>query len=428
MISFKHAFRYFLLALLPATIFCQDLIDGVAAIVGDKIILKSEVLQLAQMTALQNGVDLALNPMLAEQLNHQALENMITQKLLLAKAKIDSAVEVENIEVDQALDRQIENMIAQVGSEEDLLDILGVKMRDFRDDQWFEVRDRMIAERYQNQKLTAVTVTRDEVITFFETFRDSLPMVQPSFEISQLIVPVVPGPEARAVAFERASKVLEKVRAGEDFGSLARSLSDDKASAVSGGELGFVRRGQLVSEFETVAFSLEIDEISDIVETVFGYHIIQTLARQGEKVRSRHILINISPSDNDRITALDEIKAYFFQLQAEPTLFDTLVTKLTTKYSTVNDLGYVGWIDLGEVPYPAYKSALFGIKANETTPPFETPEGFHILKVINYKEGGAPTLDEYYPQIEGLALRHKQSSIFEEWLGRVRKDVFIKVL
>jgi peptidyl-prolyl cis-trans isomerase SurA len=428
MTAVKYVYKYILFAAFPTFVFCQDLIDGVAAIVGDKIILKSEVLQLAQMSALQNGIDLSLNPRLADQLNHQAREGMITQKLLLAKAKIDSVDDVSNIEVDQALDQQIDNMIAQVGSEEELVTVLGVKMRDFRDEQWFEVRDRIIAERYQSQKISAVSITRDEVIDFFDTYRDSLPMVDPSFEVSQLIVPIVPGIEAHSAALDRAMKVRDKILAGEDFGALARTISDDPATSDRGGDLGFIRRGQLVPEFEVVAFGLEIGETSEVIETVFGYHIIQLLARQGEKIRSRHILIKVSPSEDDRSAALEEIKTYFFQLEQKPTLFDTLVSGLSAKFSNISDLGYVGWIELGEVPHPAFRSALFGIKAGEITPPFETPEGFHILKVSDDKEGGAPTLDDYYPQIEGLALRQKQTIFFEKWLDRIRKDIFIKVL
>ena len=428
MTAFKIVPKYFFLAAFPAFVFCQDLIDGVAAIVGDKIILKSEVLQLSQMTALQNGIDPLLNPLLADRLNQQALEGMITQKILLAKAKIDSVDEIPSLEVDQALDQQIDNMIAQMGSEEKLLEVLGVKMREFRDDQWFEVRDRIIAERYQGQKISAISITRDEVITFFNTFRDSLPVVEPSFEVTQLIVPIVPGPEAQSAALDRAMNVRDKILEGEDFAAMARTISDDPSAAVRGGDLGFIRRGQLVPEFEAVAFNLDVDEISEIVETVFGYHIIQLLSRQGEKIRSRHILIKVSPSEDDRMAALEEIKSYFFQLEQEPVLFDTLVSDLSTKFPNINDLGYVGWVELGELPHPAYRSALFGIKSGDITPPFETPEGFHILKVLDNKEGGVPTLEEYYPQIESLALRQKQSITFEKWLKRVRNDIFIKVL
>ncbi len=428
MTAFTFVPKYFFLAAFPAFVFCQDLIDGVAAIVGDKIILKSEVLQLSQMTALQNGIDPLLNPLLADRLNQQALEGMITQKILLAKAKIDSVDEIPSLEVDQALDQQIDNMIAQMGSEEKLLEVLGVKMREFRDDQWFEVRDRIIAERYQGQKISAISITRDEVITFFNTFRDSLPVVEPSFEVTQLIVPIVPGPEAQSAALDRAMNVRDKILEGEDFAAMARTISDDPSAAVRGGDLGFIRRGQLVPEFEAVAFNLDVDEISEIVETVFGYHIIQLLSRQGEKIRSRHILIKVSPSEDDRMAALEEIKSYFFQLEQEPVLFDTLVSDLSTKFPNINDLGYVGWVELGELPHPAYRSALFGIKSGDITPPFETPEGFHILKVLDNKEGGVPTLEEYYPQIESLALRQKQSITFEKWLKRVRNDIFIKVL
>lgn len=407
----------------------QELIDGVAAIVGDKMILKSDVLQLAQMNALQSGIDLSSNPILLAQHQEVALNLLLTQKILIARAKVDSLDEIPAADVDQALDQQIENIMAQVGTESRFEEVLNQSLRDFRTERWFNIRDQIIAERYQLERINHISVTRHEVEEFFNTYRDSLPPMETRVELTQIIIPIQPGEAAKEQAYAQITEIGQRLAQGEDFSYLAGQYSEDPASSIQGGDLGYVRRGELVREFEEMAFQLKTGEISEIVKTLFGYHIIQLVEKQGEKINVRHILIHVNPSEQDRETALETIREYYFLLSENIALFDSLLTVLGgSKQSEPSEMGYIGWVTLSQLPSEAYRTALFGLQADEISPPFETPEGFHILKVLRYQAGGAPTLAGFYPQIEALALRNKQTNHFNRWLENIRSEVFIKIL
>ncbi len=414
--------------LLPRVAIPQEQIDGIAAVVGGNIIIRSDVLQLAQMTALQNNVDLLRNPDQLPAFRAAALELMITQKILLDRAKVDSLDDIATEQVDQALEMRISNMLSQLGSEQELEKLMGQSLRDFRSEHWFVVRDQLIAEQYQNEKINKVNVNRDEVQTFYETYRDSLPLVESRYELSQLLVPIKPGQEARVLSFQKAELILDKLAAGDDFAQLAAEFSEDPVSKARGGDLGFVRRGELVPEFEESAFNLELGELSDIVETKFGLHIIQLIEKQGERINARHILITIDPTSQDREFILEKVRDYYFHLEGNPSSFDSLLNVVVGEYGNSPDLGYIGWIELSLLPNQAYRSALFGIKTGHVSPPFETQDGFHILKTLDFREGGLPNLEDYYPQIEALTLRNKQSKYLKEWLENARKEVFINVL
>ena len=414
---------------LPLELAAQDLIDGVAAIVGDKMILKSDVLQLAQMNALQIGLDLTSDPNLLSQYQENALNLLLTQKIMIARAKVDSLDEIPAADVDQALDQQIDNILAQVGTETRFEEVLNQSVRDFRSERWSDVRDQIIAERYQSERIKHVSITRHEVKDFFHTYRDSLPSMETRLELSQIIIPIHTGREAEEQAYNLISQVAQSLAQGENFSDLALQYSDDPVSSTQGGDLGYVRRGEFVNEFEEIAFQLDDGEISEIIKTVFGYHIIQLINRQGEKINVRHILININPTDQDRETSLDLIRKHYFLLSENAALFDSLLKVIIDETgSELSEIGYIGWITLSQLPLESYRTALFGLRTNQISPPFETPDGFHILKVLRYQEGGTPTLEGFYPQIEALALRNKQTIYFNNWLEDIRSHVFIKIL
>lgn len=419
-----------LLLCLPLLSAAQDddqVLDGIAAMVGDKIILKSDVLQLANMVALQNQVDIMQNPAARQAFETRALESLITQNILIARAKIDSLDDISADRVDQALEQQMDNIMAQVGTEENFLAVVGQTVRDFRRERWDMVRDQLVAEQYQKDRIGKVTITRPEVLAFFESYRDSLPQIDKRVEISQITLPIQAGLLAQSAAQTLAHAVRERVQAGESFADLAAEYSQDPVSQSRGGELGFVRRGQLVPAFERSAFSLRAGETSPVVKTVFGYHIIQLIDRQGERVNVRHILLKAESSAADRELALDRIRRAYFTLVDNPGWFDSLAAAFQDSADSKVP-AYIGWVEMQKLPSEAFRNALFGAKPDEITPPFETEEGFHILRVHDVKQGGAPTLDLYYPQIEALALQRKQGQYLEKWLNIIRKGLFIKIL
>ncbi|MCH8328130.1 MAG: peptidylprolyl isomerase, partial [Candidatus Marinimicrobia bacterium] len=396
---------------LAASLSGQQVVDGVAAIVGERIILKSDVLQLANMAAIRNRVNLLEQPGAMELYQSQALETMITQFILVAQAKIDSLDDIDPGQVDQALDQQMDQILAQVGTEENFFNAVGQTVRDFRREKWDTIRDQLIADKFRSEKIKQVTISRPEVRAFFEAYKDSLPDIETRAEISQLALIIEPGPESRESALAVINDLHAQILGGADFSTLASSHSQDPGSAVRGGELGFVLRNDLVPAFEKAAFALATDEISSVVESKFGYHIIQAIAKQGEKINVRHILIIAKPSAQDRQMALEKVRDLYFLLQEEPALFDSLALGLAASGGTKDAAPspYVGWVELSSLPSEAYRSALFGAKPGDITPPFETPEGFHILKIHDIKDGGPASLEEYYPQIERIALQKKQA-------------------
>lgn len=406
----------------------QDALDGIAAMVGEKIILKSDVLQLANMAAIQRGINLLQNPAALEAYQGQALQSLVTQSILVAQAKIDSLDEIPSDQVDKALEEQIQSILAQVGSEENFVAAVGQSLREFRRDRWETVRDQLIAERYQQEKFSRVTISRPEVESFFHAYKDSIPAVDTRVELSQITYPIRAGSEALDSALSLITDLRQQIMSGADFSTLAIEHSTDPVSAARGGELGFVRRGDLVPEFEQTAFNLEEGEISDIVVTVFGFHIMELIARQGEKINVRHILISATADSRDRDRVLEEVRNAYFKLVEEPEIFDSLALKASASSKGTPKSPYLGWIELTRLPSDAYRSAVFGAHAGDITPPFETEEGFHLLKIIDIKAGGPPNLANYYPQIEKLALQQKQFQYLEGYLERVRNRLFIKIL
>ena len=406
----------------------QEALDGIAAMVGEKIILKSDVLQLANMAAIQRGINLLENPAALEAYQGQALQSLVTQSILVAQAKIDSLDDIPSDQVDQALEQQIQSILAQVGSEDNFAEAVGQSLREFRRDRWETVRDRLIAERYQQEKFNRVTISRPEVESFFQAYKDSIPSVDTRVELSQITYPIQAGPDAKEKALGLITDLRQQILSGTDFSTLAIEHSADPVSASRGGELGFVRRGDLVPEFEQTAFNLEAGEISDIVATVFGFHIMELIARQGEKINVRHILISATADAADRDRVLEEVRKAYFMLVEEPELFDSLALRASTSSNGAAKTPYLGWIELSRLPSDAYRSAVFGANSGDITPPFETEDGFHLLKILDIKKGGPPNLVNYYPQIEKLALQQKQFQYLEGYLERVRNRLFIKIL
>ena len=263
----------------------QKRLDGVAAIVGEKIVLHSAIDgQVQQMKAQGYAGD-------EVQLKCQILEDLLYQKLLSYHAQIDS-IDVSKEEILAAIDQRIQYFVSQVGSEEKLEEYFGKTIAQLREEFQSVFRDQMLAQRMEGRITADVKVTPEDVRRFYNNIpQDSLPILPAEMQISQIVVfPKVDAKEKKRLE----NKLIEfktRVEKGEDFKLLATLYSDDPGSAKNGGELGFLGRGVLVPEFEAVAYRLQEGELSNIVETKFGFHLIQMIARRGEQINVRHILL-----------------------------------------------------------------------------------------------------------------------------------------
>ena len=420
----------FIKILLPCLFFLcgqnQDMpIDGIAAIVGENIILKSDVSQVVGMTALQRGLDVSKDRAVLEKLQGDVLGSLIDQKVILEMAKLDS-IEVAEKDVERALEQQIETFIMRAGTEKMAETMLGQSLNDFRREYWYDMRDRLITEQYQQQLIMSVNINRENVVNFFTSYKDSLPIFPVTMKIRHLLIRIKPSEKSRSDAENKINTVRERILSGESFSALAEIYSADPGSKNNGGSLGYIRRNQMVKEFETIAFTQEINMLSEPVETSFGFHILETTEKSGEKIKVRHILI--SPA----ITEEDETNTYNYAMMLRDSSkslasFKKLVTKYSDDEPTKKIGGDLGWITPTNSPIPAIAEVLGLLEKDECSRPVKSDLGYHLLWVEAVKPGGRPSLETHWVEIEEIALNHKRMEYFQEWVEAARTNIFIDI-
>jgi len=420
----------FIKTLLPCLFFLcgqnQDMpIDGIAAIVGENIILKSDVSQVVGMTALQRGLDVSKDMAILEKLQGEVLGSLIDQKVILEMAKLDS-IEVAEKDVERALEQQIETFIMRAGTEKMAETMLGQSLNDFRREYWYDMRDRLITEQYQQQLIMSVNINRKNVVNFFTSYKDSLPSFPVTMKIRHLLTRIKPSEKSRSDAEKKINTVRERILTGESFSALAEIYSADPGSKNNGGSLGYIRRNQMVKEFETIAFTQKINMLSEPVETSFGFHILETTEKSGEKIKVRHILI--SPA----ITEEDETNTYNYAMMLRDSSkslasFKKLVTKYSDDEPTKKIGGDLGWITPNNSPIPAIAEVLGLLEKDECSRPVKSDLGYHLLWVEAVKPGGRPSLETHWVEIEEIALNHKRMEYFQEWVVAARTNIFIDI-
>ena len=417
-------------SLLPCAFFLygqsQDMpIDGIAAIVGENIILKSDVSQVVGMTALQRGLDVSKDRALLEKIQEDVLNSLIDQKVILEMAKLDS-IEVAEKDIESALEQQIEGFIMRAGTEEMAETMLGQSLNDFRREYWYDMRDRLITEQYQQQLIMSININRENVMEFFTSYKDSLPLFPITMKIRHLLTKIKPSKKNKLNAEKKINTIRDRILAGESFSDLAETYSADPGSKNNGGSLGYIRRNQMVKRFETVAFTQEINTISNPVETTFGFHILETTEKSGEKIKVRHILI--SPE----ITEEDETNTYNFAMTLRDSSksldsFKKLVEKHSDDEPTKKLGGDLGWINPTNSPIPEIAEVLGLLEKDECSRPVKSDHGYHLLWVEAVKPGGSPSLETHWVEIEEITLNHKRMKYFQEWIVDARTNFFIDI-
>ena len=405
----------------------QDfLLEGVSAVVGNAVILKSDVSQLVSMTALQNKIDLNKDPAVFTQLQDHALENLINRQILLEMAKLDS-VEVKDKDVSDAMDRQVENIVSQAGGVDIAEEYLGQSIKSYRRDFWIDMRDLLITEQYQFSLINNIKINRAGVVRFYEDYKDSLGFLPTLYQMHHIQLSIKPSDSSMSAALSKIKNIRKKVISGESFRSLAIMYSEDPGTSSRGGDLGYVERGSLVPVFETIAFTQDLGLISEPILTEFGFHIIETLDRQGEKARIRHILIK------PRIAEPDETRSYAFALTLKDSAinfntFKQLANLYSDDKTTKKIGGALGWIDLSGFPVPELAQAVQTMSSIQVCSlPIKTSVGHHLVWISAVRPGGKPNIVDHWPEVEKMALNQKKSVWFQEWLEQARSRLFISI-
>ncbi len=411
-----------LLLLLTALLPAQQVVDGVVAIVGDDVVLLSEINTLVAQYAFQNKVDISKNPQLYKQLSHQFLQNLIDQKLMLIKADEDT-IKVDDEAVDQNVKQQLDYLVSQAGSQEKLEEYYGSPIFKIKKDLRKEIANQMRTSTLREKKFADVKVSRKEVENFFKTYQDSLPERKASVDISHILIQVAPSDSSITRGYEKALEIKKKLDEGEDFATLAKQYSDDTGSAANGGDLGFVERGSLVKEFEEAAFSLQPGQISDIVQTQFGFHIIQLLERQGEKIHVRHILIRVQPTEQDNQRAVAKLMDIRKKILDGDSTFEEMALRYSEDPNVQKDHGHLGEFETGGFQIKEFAEAIKGLKVGEISEPFKTEFGYHIVQLNKRTEARTYTLSRDWEQIEQWALQYKREHLYKEWLAQIREEI-----
>ena len=423
--SFKGGL-FLLFFLFPVGAQNQQKVDGVAAVVGDKVVLSSDVNQSLAMAVFQQKLDPNKDGDLIRSLKNNIINTIVNRKVVLIMAELDS-VEVDEKEVDRSLQQQIDNIVQQAGGEDAAEKALGQPLRVFKREYWYDVRDMLVTQKYQQTIMSTVDVNRADVERFYKTYKDSIPPFPTTAKIRHLLLNIEPNKNQIQKTTNLLKSIKNKILSKEkSFEEMALQYSQDPSAKNAGGSLGFVKRGTLVTEFEAVAFNLKPGEISDPVKTQFGYHIIETQEIRGDKINVRHILLTPPITEEDE--SLTYKKAFTLKDSAK-TMEDflQLVKTHSMDTETKESGGNLGWINPQTYPIPEFGMVLGQINSGECAGPIRTDLGYHLVWLESLKPGGRADLKKHWTEIESMALNKKQTDWYEVWIKESKKNVYISI-
>jgi peptidyl-prolyl cis-trans isomerase SurA len=415
---------YFLF--LPSIIFAQESLDQIAAIVGKDIILESELKTQLEFYLTQTGKKVE-NPEELNKLRKTLLDQMINDRLLLAKAEKDTLLKINEKEIEQTLEDQLSKIKSQFSSEEAFqkeLKAEGLTEAELKRNYREQIKAQILRDKLISSKLSKANISSREVKEFYQSYKDSLPEQPESAKLSQILLKIEPSQKTLDSLKDYASMILVRAKAGEDFSELAKNYSEDP-SAKQGGDLGFLKKGEILPEFEMRAFALNTGEISDLVQTSLGYHIIKLEEKKEEEIHVRHILIKITPSQVDSAKILSLADTLYQKLKSGAD-FVQLVKEYSQDEESKKKGGEIGWFPLAQLP-EELKEKITQTEIGQITSPLLTEEGVHILKILDRKEKRSLSLEEDYDTIKEMAKRKKGNDEILKWIEELKSKTYVEV-
>jgi len=414
-----------ILTLFTLNIFAQEVLDKIVAVVDNEIILKSELDFQVSVFASQRQLD-PNKPGLREQI----LNSMIEEKLIYAQADLDS-ITVSEDEINQRIDYQINIFTQQYGSVANIEKIYGMSIdrikRELRD----EVRKSLMSQRLQEKNFGKVQATRREVEEFFNTYKDSIGLIPEKVTIYHIFQNPKASAKLKKKFYDKALALLDSIKAGKDFSELARKYSDDPGSAAQGGDLGFVKKGVFYPEFEEAAFKLNVGEISGVVESPVGFHIIQMLEKRGESVNTRHILVKIKADEDADLKTIDFLSEIRDSIQKGFGTFQEYAKKYSEDKETAPFGGELGTFYMNQLD-KALLDAVGKLKQGEIGYPRRLEYapgtyGYHIVWLKSRVPQHKADLESDYSEIKKLADDFKKQNEYSKWIAEIKKKIFWEI-
>ncbi len=409
----------------------KAIVDQVVAVVGNSIILKSDIYN-HKMQYEAQGIDLGSDPFC------EVLEESLYQKLLYSQAMIDS-IEVSDDHIEMVLDRRLRYFIREIGSREKLEAYYGKTIAELKDEFRDIVREQELSKAMETKITNNVRVTPSEVKRYFNNLsEEDIPVVESQIQLGQIVkIPPVREEEIQDVK-RRLNEFRERILKGESFSTLAIMYSEDPGSARRGGELGFVSRGELYHDFEAVAFNLRPGEVSEIFETKAGYHIAQMIERRGELVNVRHLLLRpkVSPYDVQKTkNKLDSIRNL---ITNDEITFGKAAEKFSDDPSRINE-GIMVNPQTGTTKFkpdelePNLFFVVDRMEPGDVSRPTamytdDGREGYRLIYLKEHTEPRKANLEDNYDFINRLALEEKKNKKIEQWVQDKIESIYLHII
>lgn len=432
----KRLFLLLSICGLSSGLFAQrEIIEKVIANVGSEIILLSEVEeQLVLIAERQGGV-------LPPDTRCLILDNLLTQRLLINQAKLDSVV-VSDEEVEAQLSIRIEQILDYMGGDiSQFEEYYGQSVNEVKESFRDDLRNQLLADRMRADVMKDIKVTPSEVKAFFKNIpHDSLPYFNSEVEIGEIVY----QPKVNETERQKAIAKLEALRkriveGGESFAEIAKTFSDDFASARIGGDLGWTKRGKFVPEFEAAAYKLDENEVSEVVESEFGFHLIQLLGRRGNSIHTRHILVKAEITDQDLELARAKLDSVRQLLISDSISFSKAVKKFGyDQVQSYNNDGKIinpktgnTFFEIGDLE-PAIYFTIDTMKVGTYSKPFRFTDQrgetfYRILHLDSRTQPHVASLEKDYSRIQEATIELKKTSFLTNWIEQKVRSTFVQV-
>lgn len=419
-----------------------QVVDKVVAVVGKNIILQSDVEGQYIQYRMQGDIQGNANDMRCA-----ILEDLLFQKLMLNQAEMDSLTVTDN-EVEMEMNRRISELVGRAGSQEKLESIFNKNMSEIKEELRRLVKDRMLQDQVRNGILSGVAVTPAEVRNFYRSQpQDSIPMIGEEYEIAQIVKRPPVSIDQKLQVKDQLYQIRKRILDGESsFSTMAILYSEDPGSAKKGGELGFTGRGEFAPEFEATAFNLRDGEISEVIETQFGFHIIQLIERRGEYVNCRHILMTAKVPVEALEQAQHELDSAATLIRSGAMTFEEACLKFSDDDSKTNG-GYIsnpamgghrlGSSDIQEMGeyFPEFKNLAFVISkldVGQVSDPVpmttnDNKDAFRVVVIKKKIPAHKANLNDDYWRIQTWALNQKNQSVIQQWIKDKAKKAYIRI-
>lgn len=405
----------------------SEVVDRIVAVVGDEVILASEMASQLQMAALRYGQKFKSEAEMAV-FRDNILESMISDQLFLIAAKSDTTISVRPDEVDRALDDHIARISGQYENNDDFLNALsqeGLSLRELRKKLRPDVKNQLLKQRIMQRRLSSVAVSRHEVEEFYYNYQDSIPTQPEAAKLAHILLNVAPAPEVEDSVKNRATELRQQILDGADFATISARHSSMGAGA-NGGDLGYVSRDDVVPEFARAAFNLSVGDISGVIRTQFGYHIIQCEGARDNKLKLRHVLLAVQATGADTLRAARLADSLIKEIR-DGADFAALAKEYSSDDNTRAQGGELGWFDVSKLP-PEFATEVKGWEAvGDVRGPVFSQTGLHIIKLLDHTPEKRLTLVDDYDRVKEMARQNKLADYTDQWIAEIKAQTYIDI-